>query len=226
MLASADAANVVLTSDPIPGPSAGWRSSPRFSPATTSPSLKVFRSAAGPWTCRSAPGATTPPGVSRPSRSSLGVADARGGDRLPYPRVGPLVLSEAAGGESSTAPRHLPTRGPGRIRQVALHAAPPGGARWISDQLAADRWTREGLASHYAALVAGGWASSLTTMPRACERAGGGRRAAIDWVGRAASRSRRNDTPRPGRVVEQIAGAVGEPRLTLVLRRVVRAVGL
>jgi hypothetical protein len=73
---------------------------------------------------------------------------------LPYPRVGPLVVSEAAGGEASGTALRSPTA----EIQVAfdgsaftlLHQA---AHIWISDELAGDRWIREGLASHYAALV-------------------------------------------------------------------------
>jgi len=142
---------------------------------------------------------------------------------LPYPRVGPLVVSEAAGGESSTGPLSSSDaeiqvafdRSPFTLLHQAAHI-------WISDQLAADRWTREGLASHYAALVA----SRLGVEPPydPATRASGLAADAeplIDWVGRAGASADAYGYAASWAVVERIAGAVGEPRLTLVLRRVV-----
>jgi hypothetical protein len=74
---------------------------------------------------------------------------------LPYPRVGALVITEAAGGETSTG--LLPSAN-AEIRVafdapdfIVLHQV---AHIWINEQLAADRWIREGLASHYAARVA------------------------------------------------------------------------
>lgn len=73
---------------------------------------------------------------------------------LPYPRIGPLVVTEVVGGEGSGGD----LVSPGAEIQVAfdgpaftlLHQA---AHIWISEQLAAERWIREGLASHYAARV-------------------------------------------------------------------------
>ena len=57
---------------------------------------------------------------------------------LPYPRVGPLVRQRGGGGESSTGRLAIVRRrDPGRLRQVGLHAAAPGGAHL--DQRSAGR---------------------------------------------------------------------------------------
>ncbi len=142
---------------------------------------------------------------------------------LPYPRVGPLVVSESVAGEASAD--GLPSVN--AEIQVAfdgsaftmLHQA---AHIWISDQLASDRWVREGLASHYAALVA----SQLEIQPpydpavRVTDlepdaqplvdwAAGGG--SSADAYGYAASWS----------LVNQIASRMGEPRLATALKRIV-----
>lgn len=142
---------------------------------------------------------------------------------LPYPRVGPLVISEAAGGEASTGA--LPSAN--AEIQVAfdgsaftlLHQA---AHIWISDQLAADRWTREGLASHYAARVA----SRLHVEPPYDPAARASGLAAdaqplIDWVGRAGSAADAYGYAASWALVDRVASAVGEARLTEALQRVV-----
>lgn len=142
---------------------------------------------------------------------------------LPYPRVGPLVVSEAAGGERPTG--ELPS--PSAEIQVAfdgsaftlLHQA---AHVWISEQLAADRWIREGLASHYAARVA----AQLEIEPpydpalRTGELAADARPliawgtvsagAGVDAYGYAASWA----------VVDRIVIAAGEAHLSLALQRI------
>lgn len=74
---------------------------------------------------------------------------------LPYARVGPLVVTEVAGsgdsGEpaSSTAEIGVDFDEPDfTVLHQAAHV-------WIGEELAADRWIREGLASHFVARAAG-----------------------------------------------------------------------
>ena len=223
MLTGEDGANVVLTSDLIPDPQ-------RWLALITAilPRDYVTQSASVPlssgtvdlqvraWSDDPAWGEQT---LSLLVEALPMIEEAIG---LPYPRVGPLVVSEAAGGESSTGP--LPSsdaeiqvafdRSPFTLLHQAAHI-------WISDQLAADRWAREGLASHYAALVASRLGVELPYDP--ATRASGLAADAeplIDWVGRAGT-SDAYGYAASWALVERIAGAVGEPRLTLVLRRVV-----
>ena len=147
---------------------------------------------------------------------------------LPYPRVGPLVITEAAGGETSTG---LLPSATAEIRVafdapdfIVLHQV---AHIWISDTLAADRWIREGLASHYAArvVVMLGLASppydpsartselAADALPLVDWRQGptGG---AADAYGYAASWA----------LVDRIAKAVGEAPMALALQRVVAGV--
>jgi hypothetical protein len=142
---------------------------------------------------------------------------------LPYPRVGPLVISEAAGGESSTGAlpstnAEIPVAFDGSAFTVLHQAA----HIWISDQLAADRWTREGLASHYAARVA----SRLHVEPpydpaaRASDLAADAQ-PLIEWVGRAGSSADAYGYAASWALVDRVASAVGEARLTQALQRVV-----
>lgn len=145
---------------------------------------------------------------------------------LPYPRVGPLVVSEAAGGEASSG---VPPSATAEI-QVAfdgsafalLHQA---AHIWISEQLATDRWIREGLASHYAARVAARLdieppydpitrASDLAADARPLLDWGVGAGASADAYGYAASWA----------LVDRIAGAVGEAGLSKALARIVAGV--
>jgi hypothetical protein len=147
---------------------------------------------------------------------------------LPYPRVGPLVVSEAVGGEGSADQQPLPAA----EMQVAfdadaftlLHQA---AHIWITDQLAADRWLREGIASHVAAQVAAGIGAALPYDPaaRASELVADafplvawGSQPTIsvhDAYAYAASWA----------LVDRIAATVGEANLARTLRRVVAAIG-
>lgn len=146
---------------------------------------------------------------------------------LPYPRVGPLVVSEAVGGEGSADQGPLPTA----ELEVAfdadaftlLHQA---AHIWISDQLAADRWLREGLASHEAATVAAALGAPLPYDP--ATRASG---LAVDafplvtW-GSASTISARDAFAYAASwaFVDRIAEAAGEANLARALRRVVAGV--
>jgi hypothetical protein len=219
-----DTANVVLTSDPIPDPGRWLALITAILPrdyATQSASVPLSSGTVDlqvrAWSDDPAWGEQT---LSLLVEALPMLEEAIA---LPYPRVGPLVVSEAAGGESSTGPLSSSDaeiqvafdRSPFTLLHQAAHI-------WISDQLAADRWTREGLASHYAALVA----SRLGVEPPydPATRSSGLAADAeplIDWVGRAGTSADAYGYAASWAVVERIAGAVGEPRLTLVLRRVV-----
>jgi hypothetical protein len=146
---------------------------------------------------------------------------------LPYPRVGPLVVSEAAGGEVSAA--GLPSA-TAEI-QVAfdgtaftlLHQA---AHVWIDDQLARDRWIREGLASHYAVLVGArlGVEPPYDPAQRAVDLAADAR-PLVDWPLAAASGvADAYGYAASWALVDRIATTVGEARLAEALARI--AVGL
>jgi hypothetical protein len=147
---------------------------------------------------------------------------------LPYPRVGPLVVSEAVGGEGSPDLRPLSAA----EMQVAfdadaftlLHQA---AHIWISDQLAADRWLREGMASHVAAIVAAGIGTALPYDPAARASA-----LAADAFPLAAWGSEATPSMQDGygyaaswALVDRIAATAGEATLGRTLRRVVAGVG-
>lgn len=145
---------------------------------------------------------------------------------LPYPRVGPLVVSEAVGGGEGADTSDSTTA----EIQVAFDASTftllhQAAHVWIDDHLAADRWIREGLASHYAAGVAlrlevekpydpAARASDLSAdaLPLVGWREGGA--SAADAYGYAASWA----------LVDRIAASVGDAHLTMALRRIVAGV--
>lgn len=142
---------------------------------------------------------------------------------LPYTRVGPLVVTEAVSGAGAPAE----PASPGAEIQVAfdepdftvLHEA---AHVWIGEQLAADRWIREGLASHFAAQAAAGLGVELPYAPaqRAAELQDDARPLAAwgadamspaeDAYAYAASWS----------FIDQIATAVGEADLVQAIGRV------
>lgn len=143
---------------------------------------------------------------------------------LPYSHVGPLVVTEAVGGEGTNG--ELPSSnaeiqvGFDEPAFTLLHQA---AHIWISNELAADRWIREGLASHYAEQLAAGLKVALPYDPalRAAELVADARPLAA-WGAQAASA--------PGDAyayaaswasVDRIARDIGEARLTDALRRVV-----
>lgn len=145
---------------------------------------------------------------------------------LPYPRVGPLVVSEAVGGEGSGAGQPLPTA----EMQVAfdsdaftlLHQA---AHIWIGSDLAADRWLREGLASHEAARVAVDLGAGLPYDPAA--RASGLAADAFPlaaWGAATISVSDEYGYVASWAFVDRIATAAGEANLARALRRVVAGV--
>jgi len=224
MLTDQDAAGLVLTSGPIPNP-ARWLALitavlphefiTQFASiplATGTVDLQVRA-----WTDDAAWGERT---LSLLVEALPLLEEAIG---LPYPQVGPLVVSEAAAGEASTGA--LPSTN--AEIQVAfdgsaftlLHQA---AHIWISDQLAADRWAREGLASHYARRVG----SQLGVEPpydpatRASDLEADAR-PLVDWVGAGGSSADAFGYAASWTLVDRIAGAVGEDRLAMALKRIV-----
>jgi len=145
---------------------------------------------------------------------------------LPYPRVGPLVVTEAAGGEASTG--GLPSA-TAEIRVAfdgsaftLLHQA---AHIWISDQLAADRWIREGLASHYAAAVAEQLGVEPPYDPAArANQLAADARPLLEWVGGAGSSADAYGYGASWALVDRIATTVGEAHLAMALKRIVAGV--
>lgn len=224
MLTDQDAAGLVLTSGPIPDPDR-WLAVVTAVP----PPDYVTRSASVPlasgtvdlqvrsWSDDAAWGDQT---LSLLIQALPLLEEAIG---LPYPRVGPLVVSEAAGGEMSSGP--LP---PANAEiQVAFDGSPftllhQAAHVWISDQLAADRWVREGLASHYAARVAPRLNVELPYDPgvRAGDL-GADTQPLVGWVGGAGASADAYGYAASWALIDRIASAVGEARLAVALRRVV-----
>jgi hypothetical protein len=143
---------------------------------------------------------------------------------LPYPRLGPLVVTEAAVGEPSgeglpSATAEIQAAFDGSAFSLLHQAA----HIWIGDQLAADRWIREGLASHYAAQVAAGLDVEPPFDPAArAEALAADARPLLDW--RVAGVSGAADAygyAASWALVDRIATAVGETHLRLALERVV-----
>lgn len=142
---------------------------------------------------------------------------------LPYTRVGPLVVSEAAGGEVSGGA--LP---PATAEiQVAFDGSPfallhQAAHIWMNDQLASDRWIREGLASHYAALVGAGLGAEAPYDPaqRAMDLAADAR-PLVDWpLGAASGVADAYGYAASWDLVDRIATTVGEARLAEALARI------
>jgi hypothetical protein len=141
---------------------------------------------------------------------------------LPYLRVGPLVVSEAAGGEPGTgelssANAEIQVAFDGSAFTLLHQAAHV----WISDKLAADRWVREGLASHYAADVTAqlGVEPPYDPATRADDLASNAL-PLVDWVGDAVASADAYGYAASWALVERITSAVGEARLRLALRRI------
>jgi len=143
---------------------------------------------------------------------------------LPYPRLGPLVVSEAAIGE--------PSGGTPPSATAEIQAAFDGSAFsllhqaahiWISDQLASDRWVREGLASHYAARVALELDVSPPFDPAERTNAlAADARPLLDWrVAGASSPTDAFGYAASWALVDRLASAVGETHLEMALERVV-----
>ena len=143
---------------------------------------------------------------------------------LPYPRVGPLVVTEAAGGEISTG--ELPPSA------AEIEVAFDGSAFtllhqaahiWISDELAADRWIREGLASHYAARVAAplGVPQPFDPAVRAGELAVDAQPLASWGASSAGPRADAYGYAASWALIDRIATEVGEEDLGMALKRII-----
>lgn len=143
---------------------------------------------------------------------------------LPYPRLGPLVVSEAAVGEP----------GGGRLPSATaeIEAAFDGSAFtllhqtahvWVGDQLAADRWIREGLASHYAAHVAAGLGVQPPFDPaERAEALAADARPLLDWhVADASGVADAFGYAASWALFDRIVSLVGEAHLRMALERVV-----
>ncbi len=219
-----DAAGVVLTSGPIPDPGS-WLAIVTAVP----PPDYVTQSASVPlatgtvdlqvraWRSDAAWGERT---LALLTRALPLLEEAIG---LPYPRVGPLVVSEAAGGEASTGA--LPSVN--AEIQVAFDASDftllhQAAHVWIGDQLAADRWAREGLASHYAARVAPelGVEPPYDPAARATDLSADAM-PLVEWVGDAGPAADAYGYAASWALVDRIAAAVGEPGLATALSRIV-----
>jgi len=143
---------------------------------------------------------------------------------LLYPRVGPLVVTEMVGSEGSAG--ELPVssaevqvgfdQSPFTLLHQAAHI-------WISDELATDRWIREGLASHYAARVAVQLGEPVPYDPtvRSSELASDGRPLAAWGTEAPVAAGDAYAYAASWAFVDRIAKAVGEAQLTEALRRVV-----
>jgi hypothetical protein len=142
---------------------------------------------------------------------------------LPYPRVGPLVVTEAAGGEISTG--ELPPSA------AEIEVAFDGSAFtllhqaahiWISIELAADRWIREGLASHYAARVAVdlGVPQPFDPAARAAELAADAQPLASWGASSAGPRADAYGYAASWALIDRIVTEVGEEDLGMALRRI------
>lgn len=146
---------------------------------------------------------------------------------LPYPRVGPLVVSEAVGGEERAAE---PEAANPEIQAsfdgsdfTLLHQA---AHVWIDEHLASDRWIREGLASHYAERAAASLGVDLPYDP--ATRAGdlsAEARPLAEWrLGATGGAADAYAYAAAWAFFDQIVTAVGEEHLAEALQRVVAGV--
>jgi hypothetical protein len=143
---------------------------------------------------------------------------------LPYPRVGPLVVTETVGAEGS-AQEPLSS---GAEVQVGFDELPfmllhQAAHLWINEGLASDRWIREGLASHYAARVAVQLGEPVPYDPtvRASELASTGQPLSAWGTGDPGMAGDAYPYAASWAFVERITRAVGEAHLSEALRRVV-----
>jgi hypothetical protein len=147
---------------------------------------------------------------------------------LPYPRIGQLVITEAATGTPDGFGTE-PTNGTEIVIAfdqpdfTVLHQV---AHVWISPELVEARWIREGLASHFAAAVAEPMEVSLPYAPgeRAAERA----EAAFpldSWSSDAGTDGEAYGYAASWAFVDELARAVGADAVTAVLGRVRASVG-
>jgi hypothetical protein len=140
---------------------------------------------------------------------------------LPYPDVGPLVVTESAGdGVGFAEPDALET---GEIRiafdQPTFTALHQVAHVWIDASVADARWVREGLASHFAARVASSLDVALPYVPAE-------ERAALDadafpldaWPSAPSAGQARYGYAAAWAVIDELAAIAGDDALREVLR--------
>jgi len=141
---------------------------------------------------------------------------------LRYQRQGPLVVVEAlaqAGGLGEPAPDAQDLQiafdqPPFTVLHQAAHV-------WLGESFASDRWIREGLASHYAAIVARELKLALPYDP--VKRATEQKAAALplaDWPADATADQDSWAYAASWAEADRLAAAVGEDKLRLALQRV------
>lgn len=145
---------------------------------------------------------------------------------LPYPRVGPLVVTEAAAGAESDGEVPSATA----EIQVGFDASPftllhQAAHVWISDHLAQDRWIREGLASHYAARIAAALGVELPYDPaqRTADLAADAR-PLVDWRIGVATGADAYGYAAAWALVDRVATAIGDEHLATALGRIVAGI--
>ena len=142
---------------------------------------------------------------------------------LPYTRVGPLVVIEVVRGEGEAGEPASPSAeilvAFDEPDFTLLHQA---AHIWISEQLAADQWIREGLASHFAARAAAGLGVELPYAP--AQRAGELEADALPLAawghGEASGAQDAYAHAASWAFVDRVATAVGEAHLVEAIGRV------
>lgn len=146
---------------------------------------------------------------------------------LRYARQGPLVVSEALPGTGSLGEaepdvedlRIAFDQPPFTVVHQAAHV-------WLDESFASDRWIREGLASHYAAVVARELKVPLPYDP--AQRAAATKAKAFplaDWNTNATADQDAWAYPAAWALIDRLASSIGEDKLQLALRRVAAGVG-
>ncbi len=146
---------------------------------------------------------------------------------LRYQRQGPLVVTEAVSqagalGEAGPAAQDLQVA----FDQPAFTAIHQAAHVWLGESFASDRWIREGLASHYAAIVARELKVAVPYDP--AQRAAAGAAAAVplaDWQSDAPAEQDAWAYPASWAEVDRLAATVGEDNLRLALQRVASGLG-
>jgi hypothetical protein len=146
---------------------------------------------------------------------------------VPYSRQGPLVVTEAVAspggiGEAGRDVQEMQVafdQPPFTVVHQAAHV-------WFGDAFASDRWIREGLASHYAAMVARDLKVALPYDPAA--RAKQLAKDAFPLASWGSSSSTDQESwayAASWAAADRLAAAVGEQKLQLALQRIAAGVG-
>jgi hypothetical protein len=146
---------------------------------------------------------------------------------LRYARQGPLVVSEALPGTGSLGEaepdvedlRIAFDQPPFTVVHQAAHV-------WLDESFASDRWIREGLASHYAAVVARELKLPLPYDP--VQRADANKANAFalaEWANGATADQDGWAYPAAWARIDRLAGVIGEDKLQLALQRIAAGVG-